>query len=355
MLSCWDSIDLGSGIRWAMMSEIDVAEALSPLDDEGNEYYARYKELYGYYDLFLVNSDGYVFYTVEKEADYRTNMINGKFSGSNLGKLVKKVMETKQFGIADFEPYAASNNEPCAFIAQPIVHNGEVETVVALQLSLDSINQIMQEREGMGKTGETYLVGSDKLMRSDSFLDPQNHSVKASFANPSKGSVDTEAVRNALAGNTESRIITDYNGNPVLSAYTPLKVGDTTWALIAEIDEAEAFSTIKALQYLMLIVVVIGIAAIIIVAFFITRSITKPINVVVEGLSDGAGQVASASLPGVLCKPISSRRSIRAGRFHRGNLFIFGGDVLHDQAECGSCRSGQNHDGRSTPDCPKSQ
>ena len=30
-------------------------------------------------------------------------------------------------------------------------------------------------------------------------------------------------------------------------------------------------------------------------AFFITRSITKPINTVVEGLSDGAGQVASAS------------------------------------------------------------
>ncbi len=167
--------------------------------------------------------------------------------------------------------------------------------VVALQLSLDAINTIMQQREGMGETGETYLVGSDKLMRSDSFLDPTKHSVKASFANPSTGSVDTEAATLALSGKEDAKIIKDYNGNPVLSAFTPLKVGDTTWALIAEIDESEAFAAVNTIKWLILVISIVSAVAIFGIAWLIARSISKPITVITHGMSEGANQVASAS------------------------------------------------------------
>jgi len=292
VLSCWDAVDLGSGIRWAMMSEIDVAEAFSPVDENGNEFYAKYVEMYGYYDLFLMNPDGFVFYTAAKEADYQTNMLSGKYSSSNLGKLMQNVLKTKQFAIADFAPYAPSNNEPCAFIAQPVIHGGKVEIVVALQLSLEAINNVMQQRDGMGKTGETYLIGADKLMRSDSFLDQINHTVKASFANPNTGSVDTQAAREALAGTTDSKIIIDYNGNPVLSAYTPLKIGDTTWALLAEIDEAEINEPVKKLLISILVAGIVMAAIIALIALFVARSIANPLTL---GVSF-AGKVADGDL-----------------------------------------------------------
>ena len=249
------------GLNWVCIAEIDVAEALCPKDAGGEYFFNKYVDMYGYYDLFLLNPDGYCFYTAAQESDYQTNLVNGKYANSGLGKLVKKVLQTKQFGLEDFEPYAPSNDEPCAFIAQPVVFKGQVELVVALQISLDAINGIMQQRDGMGKTGETYLVGQDKLMRSDSFLDTVNHTVEASFANPDKGSVDTEASREALAGATDVKIIIDYNGNPVLSAYTPIKVADTTWALIAEIDEAEAFAAVKALKWLISVVAIVALRA----------------------------------------------------------------------------------------------
>ena len=295
VLSCWDAVDIGGGVRWALITEIDVAEAFCPKDEAGAFYFEKYVKAYGYYDLFLLNPDGYCFYTAGKEVDYQTNLVNGKFKDSGLGELTRQVLATKKYGIADFKPYAPSNGEPCAFIAEPILHNGEVELVVALQLSLEAINNVMQQRDGMGKTGETYLVGPDKLMRSDSFLDPKNHSVAASFADPKKGSVDTEAAREALAGKTEAKIITDYNGHPVLSAYTPVKVGDLTWAMIAEIDEAEAFAAVKAITWLIGIIAVVGVASIIGTALIITRSITKPINAVIQGMNEGSEQVASAS------------------------------------------------------------
>lgn len=283
------------GLKWGLMAEIDVAEAFCPKDDEGNYFFAKYIEKYGYHDLFLFNPDGYCYYTVAQEADYQTNLINGKYSDSNLGKLVKNVLKSKQYNVADFEPYAPNNGDPAAFIAQPLIYKDNVEGIVALQLSNEAINTIMQQREGMGETGESYLIGSDKLMRSDSFLDPVNHTVKASFANPSKGKVNTEAANEALSGKTETKIIIDYNGKPVLSAYTPINVGDTTWALLAEIDEAEAFEAVHLLRWVIYIIAGFGLCSIIAVAIWITKSITKPINKVIYNLTTGAKQLESAS------------------------------------------------------------
>lgn len=138
-------------------------------------------------------------------------------------------------------PYAPSAGAPAQFVAAPITDGGAVVGVVALQISTDAINEIMGERSGMGETGETYLVGQDKLMRSDSFLDPVNHSIVASFNNPGQGRADTDATRSALGGTKSSKVILDYNGAPILSAWQPITVGDQTWGILAEIDVAEAF------------------------------------------------------------------------------------------------------------------
>ena len=295
VLAAYNPLEI-AGFNWACVSKIDLEETIAAkVKGDTEDYLTKYTQKYGFYDLALIHPNGKVFYTVKHEADYNSNMINGDYAQSNLGKLVQKVLETKEYAFADFKSYAPSNNEPAAFIAQPVLRDGNVELLVTLHLSLDSINSIMQQRAGMGATGETYLVGSDKLMRSDSFLDGVNRTVKASFADPSKGSVDTEASKLALAGKTGEIIAVDYSGKPVLSAYTPITVGDTNWALIAEMGKSEAFAAIDKLKWLMGMVAAIGIAAILFVALFVARAITKPINRVIGGLNMGAEQVASAS------------------------------------------------------------
>ncbi|MCP4685315.1 MAG: methyl-accepting chemotaxis protein, partial [bacterium] len=230
-----------SGLNWAIISTMNLEEAIAPITEgETEDFYTKYIQKYGYYDLFLVDPDGYVFYSVSKEADYQTNMVNGQYSNSNLGQLVQRTLESEQFGFADFKPYAPSNDAPAAFIAQPVVNNGEVEVIVVLQLPIEGINAIMSIREGMGESGEAYLVGPDYRMRSDSYLDPAGHSIAASFAGTVEANgIDTEAARRALTGTSGQDILIDYNGGSVLSAYSPLKVYDVTWAIMAEINEAE--------------------------------------------------------------------------------------------------------------------
>ncbi|OSM00221.1 methyl-accepting chemotaxis protein [Magnetofaba australis] len=285
VLSSYAPISVG-GLNWGLLAEIDVDEAFSPKDSHGKEFFAQYVKQNGYFDLFLINPDGYVYYSAGKEPDYRTNMVNGKFKNSNLGVLVRETLNTKKMGFADFAPYEPSKNEPAAFLAQPVLgEDGEVVTIIAVQLALDGLNSIMQERTGMGETGETYLVGPDKRMRSDSFLDKQGHSVVASFAGDvARNGVDTEASRAALAGNVEQRVVIDYNGNPVLSAFTPVTVFGAKWALLAEKDEAEVLIPVKSLTTFMYIMMAVAVVVVALVALMVSRSIASRLGIELNDL-----------------------------------------------------------------------
>ncbi|MDH4317671.1 MAG: cache domain-containing protein, partial [Desulfobulbaceae bacterium] len=136
-LSTFSSIKI-KDLTWAVIGEMEAEEAYSPRDEQGKEFYKDYIDRYGFYDLYLIRSDGYCFYSAAREADYQTNFLNGKYSNYNLGTLFKRVTNSRQMGIADFAPYAPSNNAPAAFIAQPVIHplDNEVEIVIALQLPL---------------------------------------------------------------------------------------------------------------------------------------------------------------------------------------------------------------------------
>ncbi len=283
VMAVYSPVEVGD-YNFAMVTKMDLEDAVVP-DTTGSteEYYARYIKEFGYYDLFLVHPEGDVFYSVAKEEDYGTNIIDGKYSDSSLGEAVREAINSKEFSFGDFRPYGPSDGDPAAFIAQPIINEGNVDLLVALQMPLEKINAIMQERTGMGETGESYLVGPENLMRSDSFLDPQNHSVKASFARPQTGSVKTEATKEALTGTTGARIIEDYTGNQVLSAYGPVEVYDTQWALLSEINEAEVREPIQTLTNFILVTTLVMLIITVIVAVFFSRTISKPILLIVAG------------------------------------------------------------------------
>ncbi|MBF0414266.1 MAG: methyl-accepting chemotaxis protein [Magnetococcales bacterium] len=297
VLSAWDPIDLGNDLRWVMISEIDVAEAFVPVDKQGKEFYKNYVEMYGYYDLFLIDPEGFAYYTAAKEPDYRTNLLNGPFNSSNLGRLIKDVLVSGKIGFADFEAYAPSKGEPAAFIAQPYVRDGKTEVVVALQLSIDAINKIMQQREGMGESGETYLVGADKRMRSDSIMDKEARSIKASFAGTvEKNGVDTDAAREALSGKKGARTILDYTKVDVYSAYIPVKVFDRIWALIAEIDSEEVEKPIVSLRNAMLGVTVMAIILGVFMTWVMVRGIVRDVGGEPQAIAELASRVSRGDL-----------------------------------------------------------
>ncbi|HNW82008.1 MAG TPA: ATP-binding protein [bacterium] len=155
--------------------------------------------------------------------------------------------------------------------------------------SISFIDLVMNERSSMGKTGETYIVGPDFRMRSDSSLDPVGHSVTASKnGSVEKNGADTIAVRRALSGNSGRDIITDYRKRQVLSVYSPLKVDEKTiFAVIAEIDEKEIDDRIAAsLNSRMLIIILVSISMMLLSAFIFSRIINRNIQQIISELGN---------------------------------------------------------------------
>lgn len=236
---------------------------------------------FGYYDIFLIEAQrGTVIYSVSKEVDFGTSLLTGPFQRSGLAEAFKqgRQLSNGDAVIIDFSPYSASANAPAGFMASPVYRNNQLLGVLAYQFPIDRLSEIMTERDGLGQTGETYLVGSDGLMRSNSFLDPEHRTVFASFMNPAEGAVNTQAVQRAINGEKGIDVISDYNGNPVLSAYAPVTAGGLTWAIIAEMDVKEAFAALNALELSVAVIFVIAVMGIVATAIIFARKITRPIG-----------------------------------------------------------------------------
>ena len=189
----------------------------------------------GYYDFFLISNDGDIVYTVEKEDDFATNLLTGAYKGTGLAEVFRKAVESSgEVVFSDLERYAPSDGAPALFMAITLRSedtSSAIDGVLALQLPTDKLLDIMNYTSGMGRSGETFLVGEDHLMRSNSRFLEVSTVLEQRVLSPT--------VTAALAGGEGVELISDYRGVPVMSAYTSIEVGEYRWALLAEMDVEE--------------------------------------------------------------------------------------------------------------------
>ena len=236
---------------------------------------------YGYYDIFLIEPEkGYIVYTVEKEKDFGTSLLTGPYKNTNAGKLFRKILKGKKNTLyfSDFENYPPSENKPAMFIGAQIYNEDmeELDGVLIIQLPYEFVNNIMQISTGMGKSGETYLVGPDLLMRSDSRFSKEPTILRQK--------VNTESAKAVISGKTGGGLTKDYRNIPVLSAYTPVKIDGLNWGLIAEIDKSEVLLPVKKLFNIMSLIFIITLIIAIFAGYIFANIIAKPLSNMAEFL-----------------------------------------------------------------------
>jgi PAS domain S-box-containing protein len=261
---------------------------------------------FGYYDIFLVDPDtGHIVYS--------------PYADTNFAEVFRAARdaEDKDFvRLADFAPYHPSYNDQASFIASPIYEDGTMLGVLVFQMPVDRINDIMTnkrawEEVGLGKSGETYLVGADFMLRSQSrfLIEDRENYLEAirrsglpaetvgridSLENPiGLQPVDTLGARAALyRGEAGTMTFPDYRGVNVLSAFRPLQLDDLNWAIMSELDEAEAFEVFGTLRDRMLLVGSVLVALSIYLAYFASLSMTRPLR----ALQDAARKLTDGNL-----------------------------------------------------------
>lgn len=233
-----------------------VKEALPKWDS----FYKKYTDTYPFDDVYVISAEnGHVLYSYAKKNDYGTNLSNGEYRKSALAKVWEKAKKYKRVVFYDMKAYEPRAGEASMFLAVPVYINREFRSVLVFKIENSYIQDIMQFRSGYGHSQEDYLVGDDNLMRSDSFLFPKTHSLENSFKYPQSGSVDTVATKEALRGTSDTKIITDYQGNKVLSSYTNFDIDEELrWAVISEIDLSEVLEKPNQLRDTIIIITLIA-------------------------------------------------------------------------------------------------
>jgi len=272
--------------------------------------YSSFIAQLGYYDLFLIDAQtGTVVYSVKKEPDFTTNLLDGAYASSTLAQVFRqavKVNDPDFVAISDFEPNRASYGEPAAFVASPIFDQSELVGVLAFQLSTNEIDNIITgdqnwSTDGLGKSGEVNLVGSDFGMRSISrfLIEQPKEYFKAIAAQglPQKKidqikifnnsilhqEVRTPAIEQAVDNQTGFMAAEDYRGVATLNAYRPLDLDNLDWVINAKIDTAEALEPIKDFQRQVLLATSIIVLLVTLISSLLSYYFVKPIRALIDG------------------------------------------------------------------------
>jgi PAS domain S-box-containing protein len=243
-------------------------------------FFKRRHATYGWYDIFLIDARGNVVFTIDKEKDFATNLITGPWKDTGLANAVKPLLHDAVPGVlsfARFSFYAPSNNTPFAFVAMP-VFDPEKKIflgVVAIQLPVKQIYELMEDKTGLGKTGETVLLGKDGWMLTNSRFEQTTTILKKQLK--------TEEAQRVLSGETGLISALDYRGYPVYAAFKPLYpfvggLGDqVTWGVIAKIDRSEVMTQFYVLLRMLLLCTAALIVFAMLAGYAVANSITRPI------------------------------------------------------------------------------
>jgi class 3 adenylate cyclase len=296
----------------------DDATAYGKTHADLHKFFARAVKIFGFEDMMLVDADTLdIIYSYEKTSELGTNLETGPYANTLLGSKVRAMRQQKDrddFKIVDFEPYRPNFGRPMGFAISPIFDGAQMIGMLVLQFPIDNFNKVLTgdfqwKEEGMGETGETFLVGPDGTMRTRSrfmYSDPESFietlrrsSVPTSVVDQIERQgnvlcvlpVDSPAAQAALNGQSGIMETTDYRGEKVLSAYGPIELDSLRWGVLAEMDMAEAEAPVRAFARRVVIAAAALAGLVTIVALAVANLLTSPLRRLAEGARRlGAGE-----------------------------------------------------------------
>lgn len=278
--------------------------------------YSRVVKIFGFEDLMLIDPETLdIVYSYQKTTEFGTNLLDGPYAATNLGDRVRTIRAARDrddFKIADFEPYRPSLGLPMGFAMSPIFDGTKMIGILALQFPIETFNRVLSgeynwSAEGLGETGEVYVVGPDRTFRSrsrlmysnsDSFIQKLQESgaaksiidaVKIKRTAMNIIPVNNSSVEEAFRGHSGIARVSDYLGKPVLSAYGPLELDSLRWAVVAQIDLAEAEAPAREFGRKVIIISSAMALLVSVLALISSFLLTKPLR----DLTDGARRIGA--------------------------------------------------------------
>ncbi len=220
-----------------------------------------------YEEIFILNTDGVVILS--------TNDVER-------GKIYSQESYFRN-GLSDVyvapPTYSPSQGRITVIVTMPIRdEEGQTIGVFAGRANLDTLSGVMQVRAGLGETGETYLIGGNQQLITNSIF-PGYEAGQAY--------IRTEGANAAARQVNGSGEYEGYWGEPVIGVYRwlpELQVG-----LIAEQSAAEALRTTNQTIMIEIAITLVAVLGTVVLSVGIARNLARPITNLEETVTQIAG------------------------------------------------------------------
>ena len=231
------------------------------------------------YDLFLIDKNGNILYSVKKENDLATNLINGKYANTKFAKAYKQTIQDSKVYFSDLELYPASKNEVAGFLTAPLISSdGKNIGAIAVQIKLDRIFALFDDKKLDMHSFKHYLVGEDGYIRSN--ISKNKQALKYSIQTKQFKLWHAEHGSKAYKPTEEDEKLFKYldDGDKIVyGLHKNIEILGVKWALISEVDESSILDSISKAKNDVIIFFILIMFFVIIVSLFVTKKITKPI------------------------------------------------------------------------------
>lgn len=227
-------------------------------------------------DLFLIDLNGNVLYSLKKESDLGTNLLNGVYAKTRFAQAYRKSLLDKKAHFSDIEHYPPSHNKLAGFITQPIIDtSGKMIGILGLQMNTDGLFAAIHG----GKNGmHQYLVGPDGLLRTSMGRSEEILSRR----------IDTEVFWSwykahgihGTSSDTMGEAASIYigpDGKRVLGEHHSVNLLGVRWVHISEMDESEVRAVPHQILTTIVLFSLLIASTVIVMGILIARRIVKPI------------------------------------------------------------------------------
>jgi signal transduction histidine kinase/CheY-like chemotaxis protein len=232
-----------------------------------SDYQAAYSQLIRYFSKVAILKPSFKRISLLN----RSNRIILSTDRTLIGQYVVSTNLTSFEGIEpgdDFNPIlyrSPITNKPAITFAAPVRDSaGQRQGEILADLNFEGIAKVVGKRAGLGKTGETYLVGS--LVSQNTFISREQLNLPSGLQK-----LHSQGIDQAMQGRSGEGLYRNYAGVPILGVYRWLN--NQNLALFAEVSQAEAFSPARQLAATIITVGLISTAGLFIGVRWLTRQL----------------------------------------------------------------------------------
>lgn len=233
-----------------------------------HDMFRRFMVEYNYYDVFLLNMQGDVIYSVYKETDFAMNVSGPALNGSGLQLAFDSAL-VNGLSFTDFSPYAPSAGDLAAFGAISVKDKyGDNIGVLAVQLKPETFEKILSDDAGFAYDTKTFILGPDYRIRFSQGVKHDEADANADYF------IGTELTSQLAFKDSGFAIVPKPGtGERMMMVFDKHTNHETEFTLVWEISYDDAMNALKILRNNLIIVALLTMIVVTGVGLLIARSI----------------------------------------------------------------------------------